>query len=707
MSEHLQQLDEVFDEEKAALPVTNLYPATKIPQIFAIKAPSDSVVLRMCSYTGGGDSNKNIKPGDKMIHAIMLGLSAKGGLVKLKNLTDDPIGVISTAFDIVASTAKQYKIDACMFRIAKNKLGGKARQVQIILERLVRSRLGGRYVILKELYDYDSKYAYILIHRKGIDLTTVQGIPEISTELFIKTETKVGDVYVSKETGKPVTKDEAVAATIAQENDSRSDQAVIARTKISRRETIMAQYGNKASYDTSDWTPEVSKIRDNLNAAPPVYLATESPNEDVAIITKSSVEEIRDHIDDALTDIEMYYDGDEEDRRNTSYKFKRFVEDLKTKTKNFNKSIALMTPRTEAEIDKMTKKAAIEYYDIIKEFNGKNHLEIFKKLAGIIVNTYAEGEVMPDQRQEFVTDLISRFNSDINSSIVKQYGLLADKLSPKGLTTDEVNAIMRYCGTAYSEINDFLIGGDTSVKTVREKIIPNLDSAFQKGGVTLPKGTPVYRGMSIPYNDLAPALERKLFYFTNFVSTSLVPAFVGMYGSSVDVLDRDGSKEIDFDNGDEFNKDEIASYQIKPRVGLAINGADKIKVIVPGGLTDFKEECEVILPRGTVIKFNRAWLSKKGINSKSALIEATIVSPESITESTEVYDGDALINEGVVKRLSFSKFLKENEEPVDDDSVYVSDETEAVKRSVIQENTPEMDLILDLLVPMKEKFEIS
>lgn len=71
------QLNEVFDADSEMLPVTNLYPKTKIPQIFAIAAPEGSVALRMCSYTGGGDVNKNVKPGDKMMHAIVLGVSEK------------------------------------------------------------------------------------------------------------------------------------------------------------------------------------------------------------------------------------------------------------------------------------------------------------------------------------------------------------------------------------------------------------------------------------------------------------------------------------------------------------------------------------------------------------------------------------------------------------------------------------------------------
>ncbi|HIC0076804.1 TPA: ADP-ribosyltransferase, partial [Escherichia coli] len=146
-----------------------------------------------------------------------------------------------SVFTVAMQTMRQYKIDACMLRILKSKTAGQARQIQLIADRLIRSRSGGRYVLLKELWDYDKKYAYILIHRKNVSLEDIPGVPEISTELFTKVESKVGDVYINKDTGAQVTKNEAIAASIAQENDKRSDQAVIVKVKISRRAIAQSQ----------------------------------------------------------------------------------------------------------------------------------------------------------------------------------------------------------------------------------------------------------------------------------------------------------------------------------------------------------------------------------------------------------------------------------------------------------------------------------
>ncbi|MFP9202354.1 ADP-ribosyltransferase, partial [Enterococcus faecalis] len=160
------------------------------------------------------------------------------------------INYINSVFTVAMQTMRQYKIDACMLRILKSKTAGQARQIQVIADRLIRSRSGGRYVLLKELWDYDKKYAYILIHRKNVSLEDIPGVPEISTELFTKVESKVGDVYINKDTGAQVTKNEAIAASIAQENDKRSDQAVIVKVKISRRAIAQSQSLESSRFET-------------------------------------------------------------------------------------------------------------------------------------------------------------------------------------------------------------------------------------------------------------------------------------------------------------------------------------------------------------------------------------------------------------------------------------------------------------------------
>lgn len=703
-------LDEAFDENTKTYPVVNLKPNLKLPQVWKFDVPgNDSLMARMVSFQSDGDNVKNVKMGDKFVQVFLMSLSDKGNAGELRGgLGSDAIGAITTIFDTVAAQAKQYRFDAVLFRLPIKKMKGQAPAVQRIMARLAIQRTGGKFVVLKELWGHSSKYAYVLIKRKNVNLEDIEGIPAISPELFTAVETKAGTTYVDKKSGETVTKDEAFAATIAAKEDNRSsDRQIAAKTKISRRDSIMSQYGNPGL--KNKWPASNIEKLDKLNAAPPVIAADGKSDENVELITRSSVAEVRDMTFDGLTDIEQYYNvGTEEAKRNTSGNFRHLQDAMLYHTKNFNKSIEMITPRTQTQIDRLVKDGLIQYYNILKKFNGKNHLEIFKALANIVVGSYEVGEITPQQRYDFVTDIITRFNDEVYKDIRKRYALLADKLMPKDLTETEQKAISAYCGSAYGEINDFLQGNNESYSnTIIDKVIPSLDSAFSKG-VTLPKGTPVYRGMSLPAESLFPALERKMFYFTNFVSTSLAPAFVGMYGAAAGSLDRDVSAEIDFEDGDEVGRDELASYEIKPRIGLTINGADKIKVIIPGNLSNFIDECEVILPRGTLIKFNKAWISRRGVSSaiKSALIESTVVPPEQLTESEEIYDGDALINEGVIKRIDFSTFFKENYEEAEDvDSIEVESPVQK-SRSIIMGNTPDMDILLDLVQPMPQKFEM-
>lgn len=247
----MELITELFDED-TTLPITNLYPKKKIPQIFSVHVDDaiEQPGFRLCTYTSGGDTNRDLKMGDKMMHIVPFTLTAKGSIAKLKGLGPSPINYINSVFTVAMQTMRQYKIDACMLRILKSKTAGQARQIQVIADRLIRSRSGGRYVLLKELWDYDKKYAYILIHRKNVSLEDIPGVPEISTELFTKVESKVGDVYINKDTGAQVTKNEAIAASIAQENDKRSDQAVIVKVKISRRAIAQSQSLESSRFET-------------------------------------------------------------------------------------------------------------------------------------------------------------------------------------------------------------------------------------------------------------------------------------------------------------------------------------------------------------------------------------------------------------------------------------------------------------------------
>lgn len=310
------QLDEVFDENTSTYPVVNLKPNLKLPQCWKFDVPgNDSLMARMVSFQSDGDNVKNVKMGDKFVQVFLMSLSDKGNAGELRGgLGSDAIGAITTIFDTVAAQAKQYRFDAVLFRLPIKKMKGQGPIVQRIMARLALQRTGGKFVVLKELWGHSSKYAYVLIRRKNVNLEDIEGIPAVSPELFTAVETKAGTTYVDKKSGETVTKDEAFAATIAAKEDNRSsDRQIAAKTKISRRDTIMAQYGNPGL--KNGWSAANIKKLDKLNAAPPVVVADGKPDENVKLITRSTVAEIRDKTFEGLTDIELYYTDNTEASR--------------------------------------------------------------------------------------------------------------------------------------------------------------------------------------------------------------------------------------------------------------------------------------------------------------------------------------------------------------------------------------------------------
>ncbi|QOI66408.1 hypothetical protein [Erwinia phage FBB1] len=680
--ENIQQLDEVLDENTTIYPAINLKPNLKLPQVWKFDVPgNDTLMARMVSFASEGDTVKNVKMGDKFVQVFLMSLSDKGNCGELRGgLGSDPYGAITTIFDMVYVQAKQYRFDAVLFRLPIKKMKGQHNAVQRIMARLAQIHTGGKFVVLKELWDYSNKYAYVLIKRKNVNLEDIQGIPKISSELFTAVETKVGTTYVSKESGNPVTKDEALAATIAQVEDNRSsDRQIAAKTKISRRDAIASQYSNVHAAATNSWSQGRREERDKLNANPPVFSGGE-PSAAVKNVSDGAMKAVSESF---RARRDAIINGKEISSVPEAYALKKYAN-------NFNKSAHMRTPRTEVEIDNMVKEGTIKYFEIASRYNGKNALEIFKELSNIMLDTYEGYELLPSQRADYISHMLMTFNDDVTKEYRKMYSAMSDYLAPDLTDAAEISALERYTRSFFGEINDYLIGSESTTDKVVKEVIPALDRVFEKG-TTMPKGTPLYRGMRLGDETFRKTLESKIFYFNNYVSTSLFPAFVGMYGNTGSALDDVNNQEIEFDG--DVNGSEIKLKKYLVKIGLVINDTHLIKSVVPGKYTGHPSECEVILPRGTAVRFTKAWVSNDVFDTK-AIVESKIIAPEQLTESTEIYDGDALINEGVVKKLDFMRFIKEQEEDIDEPVMVVQ---ETPSKSIIQPVDDNMKLLLGLV----------
>ena len=654
----MELITELFDED-TTLPITNLNPKKKIPQIFSVHVDDaiEQPGFRLCTYTSGGDTNRDLKMGDKMMHIVPFTLTAKGSIAKLKGLGPSPINYINSVFTVAMQTMRQYKIDACMLRILKSKTAGQARQIQVIADRLIRSRSGGRYVLLKELWDYDKKYAYILIHRKNVSLEDIPGVPEISTELFTKVESKVGDVYINKDTGAQVTKNEAIAASIAQENDKRSDQAVIVKVKISRRAIAQSQSLESSRFETPMFQKfEASAAELNKPADAPLI----SDSNELTVISTSGFA-----LENALSSVTAgmafreasIIPEDKESIINAEIKNKA-LEKLRKESITSIKTLETIASIVDDTLEKY-KGAWLE-----RNINKHSHL-----------NQDAANELVQNSWNAIKTKIIRReLRGYALTAGWSLHPIVENKDSSK-YTPAQKRGIREYVGSGYVDINNALLGlynpdERTSILTAPEieQAIDNLDSAF-KNGERLPKGITLYRSQRMLPSIYEAMVKNRVFYFRNFVSTSLYPNIFGtwMTDSSVGVLPDEKRLSVSIDKTDEGL---VNSSDNLVGIGWVITGADKVNVVLPGGSLAPSNEMEVILPRGLMVKVNKitdASYNDGTVRTNNKLIQAEVMTTEELTESV-IYDGDHLMETGelvtmtgdIEDRVDFASFVSSN-----------------------------------------------
>ena len=654
----MELITELFDED-TTLPITNLNPKKKIPQIFSVHVDDaiEQPGFRLCTYTSGGDTNRDLKMGDKMMHIVPFTLTAKGSIAKLKGLGPSPINYINSVFTVAMQTMRQYKIDACMLRILKSKTAGQARQIQVIADRLIRSRSGGRYVLLKELWDYDKKYAYILIHRKNVSLEDIPGVPEISTELFTKVESKVGDVYINKDTGAQVTKNEAIAASIAQENDKRSDQAVIVKVKISRRAIAQSQSLESSRFETPMFQKfEASAAELNKPADAPLI----SDSNELTVISTSGFA-----LENALSSVTAgmafreasIIPEDKESIINAEIKNKA-LEKLRKESITSIKTLETIASIVDDTLEKY-KGAWFE-----RNINRHSHL-----------NQDAANELVQNSWNAIKTKIIRReLRGYALTAGWSLHPIVENKDSSK-YTPAQKRGIREYVGSGYVDMNNALLGlynpdERTSILTAHEieQAIDNLDSAF-KNGERLPKGITLYRSQRMLPSIYEAMVKNRVFYFRNFVSTSLYPNIFGtwMTDSSIGVLPDEKRLSVSIDKTDEGL---VNSSDNLVGIGWVITGADKVNVVLPGGSLAPSNEMEVILPRGLMVKVNKitdASYNDGTVRTNNKLIQAEVMTTEELTESV-IYDGDRLMETGelvtmtgdIEDRVDFASFVSSN-----------------------------------------------
>jgi hypothetical protein len=247
--------------------------------------------------------------------------------------------------------------------------------------------------------------------------------------------------------------------------------------------------------------------------------------------------------------------------------------------------------------------------------------------------------------------------------------------TPLQYTNAEKRGIKEYVGSGYSDINNMLLGRyradnyDTLSYKEVTTAIKNLDDAFKRGD-RIPEGLTLWRSQSVRKPIFEAMVKNRVFYFRNYVSTSLSPIiFGGWKGNQAVAMASDNTRAVlnQPDNSAETVKlssmtyaelgltDEVHAAKdvqqaesTRVMIGWAITGGEKVNVVYPGDLSNMSGEMEVILPRGTMLKVNKivdASYSDGLVYDNQKFIQGEVMTADQLDEAV-VYDGDALMETG-------------------------------------------------------------
>lgn len=650
-----QQINEVFGQDDATTlyPVQNLTPSAKVPQMLHIKVPgTNDLLVRLTHMDTVGTRVKAVAVGDKAVQVFLMSLSEKGNITDFRNgLGSDPVGAINTIFSTIMDIAKKYKFESILFRFPKSKMKGQEKPVQRILNMLIKNRSGGRFTTLDEITRAESKkFSFVLAYRKNSDI-----LDEIPLDDNIqKVETKVGDAYVDTETGKQVSKSEAIADAIVKKSEKISTQSVMSKTKISRQKLISALYGEDFK---SLLPPKALEVFNDLDStANPLPAKGVDLHPAITVQESAATNELFTfgHQLDRLAKVGHVPEGYEQ--HDTSLIFNHLMRVFETtkvdpeKAKEFilylfSRSGLILQKAKPMQLHTTFKQIAQAAMDH-PTFSGLD-----KQAKLIIINPIL---------QYVMTKVQERFTNIAQRS---------PGLYKEGSWDNAQLSVMKsYTDDSYAVFNEFLRGSriPTSPEYLGERI-KIFDKAFEDKGVRLKKGTQLYRAQELTKLDFTRALENKLFYFRNFVSTSLMPiiyqnsqfltgGFDGLVGNTEDHT-QTTPNEID---QLKYAKPDAPAKSERVYISYVISGADKIKVLIPGAMAEYIEEQEVILPRGTVIKYTKVLdtgaeiYANNVITQRSFLVEADVQDPSILQESV-VYDGDLFMETGEFVPMEISE----------------------------------------------------
>ena len=663
-----EQLNEVFESE-GTMPVVNLNPKLKVPQIWKIGDVDSQLVARMVSYVSEGDAIKQVKLGDKYAHVILMSLSAKGTPAELKGgLGPEPINAVNTIFDTVYAQVKKLRMDAIMFRFPTKKMKGQGPIVQRVLARLVMQKTGGRFKVVPSMFQFTGKHTYVLVVRKNARIDDIAGMPGINPDLYTRVDSEVGEVYVSKKEGVQVTKETAIAGSIAAVEEKRNDRAVVTRTKISRRQIAASRSL------TSDVILDPAKFEEYEATAAEFSKPATAPEIPEASQIKDSIESKAARAKSAM----LAASG-------AAFHLREFHKIPLSRREKFEEDFAKELQRRIGDAPLTSVKSMQSFIQLMLDTVEEHKHEFIEKEKSSFFSADQSDEAITRKWNIERTKLIKAALQGYAKNVSEQIQTITMTRTPLQYTNAEKRGIKEYVGSGYSDINDMLLGryrdGDTLTEKEATTAIKNLDDAFKKGD-RLPEGITLWRSQTVRKPIFEAMVQNRVFYFRNFVSTSLSPIiFGGWKGNQGVAMASDNTRAVlTVDKSDETAivpdqeirmVQEYGEERIRVSLGWAIEGAHKINVVYPGDLSNMSGEMEVILPRGTMLQINKitdASYNDGMVYNNQKFIQAEVMTADALNESMVVYDGDALVESGELVAMDmdevepvavdFSKFVK-------------------------------------------------
>lgn len=621
--ENLEQylMSEAFDTIEG-YGVINMKPNSPSPQIFLIKNDNDEpLIVRMMALSTGGDKLRVLKPTDDNVIVELMSINERGRHIVLQGgIGKNPMKTIVTVFDTVYNNLNHNVVKSIMFRFQTKKMKGQARSIVRILDRLTQIRAKGKYAPLEEMQNFTNKFSYVVMHKKRIDINELPGAKNISKDLK-KVSTSVGDVYVDEKTGNRVSKSEAVAEAIAKTVSEITPQEFIQKTKLSRQDIMRSQYGGNPHLTQKD---KIEKW-EYLNSKPPIKSPVGDEDEQAIEFVQQVNTGFKEY------DFAKNLNSTLETHVGTTYNYSNIIENL---------PIARLLHENIND-EKIVISILKNINDILNDVNIDNMQDKIFQLASLANNYGLENATLVNRI------IVEQVCTSFKNHMGWWYGKIKFKTN---IPIDIKRSIAVYCGSGYSNINEYLIGTGPGTPTLLDTI-ESLDECFDDYYTKLPKGVKLYRGMSLEAKTIKQTLESKVFYFRNYVSTSLAPViFIGNFADVSKPISSETKINIDANTSDEIiNIVSGGNENAGISIGVVISGAEKLNVIVPFSETKFEDECEVILPRGTAIRFDK--MVSSGTHDRRIFSEASVIDPSTLTESEVLYDGDLFVETGEIKPL--------------------------------------------------------